>query len=107
MSQVKREAIYTPQPNEILVVRGQIDSRTVQWAFNVEMARFRPSGPDQTFMLNLTGRIVGADFNADLDDRIATQKASINRLMDHLRHHCPDLRADLGSLLSKCDYVAS
>lgn len=89
---VDRSAIYTPQPNELLLVRGEVAGRTVQWALAVSQAQFAP-GP-VPFDLVLNAQIVAAQFNDALDLRLTEQKASINRLLEHLRHHCPDLRPD-------------
>lgn len=102
---LKREAIFTPQANELLVVRGVMDNRTVNWAVSVGSVKWAPgSGP---YELRLAGRVIGADFNDAIDERIDNQKASINRLTEHLRHHCPDLRMELGTLFARCDWEES
>ena len=91
---LRREAIYTPQTNELLVVRGTLDSRTVNWMVSVGSVKWAPgTGP---YEMRLAGRIIGADFNEAIDERIDNQRRSINRLMDHLRAHCPDLHCALG-----------
>lgn len=100
MTGVAREAIYTPQPNELLLVRGELTGRTVEWALAISQARFAPGATP--YALNLDGRIVGARFNDQIDLRIAEQKASINRLLSHLKHHCPNLLGRGG-----CDWKQS
>lgn len=89
-----RDAVYLPKPQEILVVRGAVEARTVMWNLQVTESRWLSS--PQPYPIELTGRIVGAEFYSGLDFRIANQKASIDRLLDHLRHHCPDLRPQSG-----------
>lgn len=86
---INRDAIYTPQPNELLLVRGEVSGRSVDWALAISQARFAPGA--MPFDLTVSGRIVGADFNDQIDLRVAEQKRSINRLLSHIKRHCPAL----------------
>lgn len=80
------KAIYLPEVNEILVVRGTLNGNTVMWSLKVDRARWLSSPlPHQ---LELVGRITGAEIYAGLDERIARQREIIDRLMKHLWHHC-------------------
>ena len=87
---INRDAIYLPTKNELVVVRGSNANQTTEWAFNIDLAQWIPGGK---FTLELSGRIIGADFNTDLDSRVSNQKATIDRLLDHVRAHCPQLQA--------------
>lgn len=97
---IDRAAIYTPQPNEILVVQGTLDSRTVQWAVNVEQLRWSPGAVPLNFAL--AGRILGATFHDGTDDRLRNQRRSIDDLLGHVKHHCPRFAEPPHA----CDYKA-
>jgi hypothetical protein len=101
---MEREAIYKPESQEILVVRGLLDRRTVMWSYNVSKAEWLAS--PEPFTLQMTGRIIGAEFFDGIDERLANQKASIDRLLKHLKHHCPDLKPphDSVDLRTICGY---
>jgi hypothetical protein len=74
------------------------------WNYKVAKAQWLLSG-DATYMLEMTGQITGAEFFNGVDERLANQKASIDRLMAHLKHHCPDLGPpSLTDLFTVCGY---
>lgn len=85
---INRDAVYMPQPNELLSVRGLVDNRTVMWSFNVTEGQWMPA-PDLS--MRLTGRIVGAEFFSGIDERLKNQRDSIDRMLKHLQYHCPML----------------
>lgn len=99
---VERAAIYTPQPNELLLVRGEVSGRSVDWALAISQVQWAPGS--LPFDLTVSGRIVAATFNDQLDLRLLENKRSIDRLLAHLKHHCPDLRAQLGDIFTRCDW---
>lgn len=90
-----RNAIYVPQPGEILTVLGTKDNQTTAWAFQLTTH----AGSMQTDLL-LRGKIIGARFAIGLDNRLRTQRESIDRLMKHLGQHCPALRA-----AARCEWM--
>lgn len=92
-----QNAIYVPQPGEILTVLGTKDNQTTAWAFQLTTH----AGSMQTDLF-LRGKIIGARFETVLDIRLRTQRESIDRLMKHLGHHCPALRA-----ASPCSWMES
>jgi len=92
---VNREALYVPEPNEILEIIGTKDNKTTGWALNVERAQ---RGAGEKFMV--VGRIIGAKFQTDADQRVARQRESLDRLLRHVSTHCPRL---LG--LGDCPFV--
>jgi hypothetical protein len=50
--------------------------------------------------LTLSGRTKGYVRDTRTDSRLSNQAAAIERLLSHLKHHCPKLRD-----LAECDYV--
>lgn len=86
---LNRNAIYIPSLNEILIVRGSLDNKTTSWALNV--SRFAWATGSEPYSLHLSGRIIGAEFSDAIDERIATQRKSIDLMLDHLKVHCPKL----------------
>ena len=104
MNNMDRQAVYLPPMGEILVVRGSIGSRTTLWNLKVLRSSWLPSSANGEFPIRLSGNITGAEFRDDVDERVTNQKASINRLLDHLKHHCPNLRRGPGDLFSPCDW---
>lgn len=90
---LNRDALYLPTPHELLVIRSSLNNCTTEWLLSVEKAEWqdRPMG-DRA--LSLQAQIVGADFNTDLDSRLGNQRDTINRLLDHLREHCPRLQGN-------------
>lgn len=85
-----RKALYVPAPQEILTVMGTLDSHTVTWALSLtEPGTWapRPHGDH----LTLKGRVIAARFETGLDSRLRTQAESIERLLTHLKNHCPAL----------------
>ena len=89
-ARVNREAVYTPNKNEILTVRGEKGRQTTLWAFKLTQPGLWVPGTGK-YDIQLNGTILGADFNDALDDRIARQKQSIDIMLDHLKAHCPRL----------------
>jgi hypothetical protein len=48
------------------------------------------------------GKVKDYILDSRTDSRLSNQADSINRLLAHLKHHCPKLRD-----LAECDYVES
>lgn len=100
MGTIDREAVYLPQAGELLVVYGEVKGKTSRWGFQVSENGIWIPGTD--FSLQLKGKILGADFTTQVDDRVARQRESINRLLEHLKTHCPKL---LGT--GECDQIGA
>jgi hypothetical protein len=89
VGRLDKTAIYTPQTGQLLVVRGEAADRTVQWLLKLrEPARWSPQ--PEPYVITIHGTVVGAQFSTEIDERIANQKASIDRLLKHVREHCPE-----------------
>lgn len=99
-SNIDREAVYVPQAGETLVLYGEAKGKTSRWAFQMSENGIWVPGTD--FHLQLKGKIIGADFTTHVDDRVARQRESINRLLEHLKVHCPKL---LGH--GECDQIGA
>lgn len=94
---IEPEAIYTPSPDEILVINGQTpNGRTANWLLKVDAASWGPHGGG----LTLIGRLEAARLNITTDLLRDHQKASINRLLAHLKLHCPQLLGE-----GTCDQI--
>lgn len=92
MGKIDRNALYTPGKGELVIIRGAVTGRSVDWTLRVRDCAvnvFPTLKPDLCVTTTLTGDIVGAGFNDALDARIKNQKESISRLMEHLGRHCP------------------
>lgn len=87
-----RNALYVPTTGEILTVMGTKDDQTVAWAVQMTAQAESPLLDMMYVGLVLRGKIIGARFETGLDSRVRTQKESIDRLMEHLKVHCPALR---------------
>lgn len=103
MTDIEREAIYTPTLGETLMVSGETAGRTTNWLLSVKDCAWVPGGD---YRLGITGQITAARFNLTTDLLRDTQKASISRLLRHLKHHCPALGEAKGfeNLFAKCDF---
>src|SRR5688500_1879153 len=86
---VNRQAVATPRKGETLSIRQNIDGATALWVYKLSANGVWVPGAE--FGLRLTGAIVAADFNPQLDERIDNQRKSIDTLLDHLNQHCPQL----------------
>lgn len=84
-----RDAVALLLPNQIATVRLTVDNRTAYWAVNTKDMLWLPG--QGNFAFQLTGNIIGAEFNPALDERVANQRQSINDLLGHLKIHCPKL----------------
>lgn len=89
----EKEAVYLPRANERLIITATapLDKPTsVWWTFALSAdGIWIPKGAKQE--LRLQGEIAAAKIADGLDSRISNQKESIDRLLDHLKHHCPQL----------------
>jgi len=86
-----RTALYVPTPPEIMTVLGTKDKATVAWALQVTRPAVFELNQTSPAEIILQGNIVGARFETGLDSRIRTQRESIDRLLEHLKTHCPAL----------------
>lgn len=100
---INSDAIYTPTAGEILQVIGDSAGRTTNWLLLVKDCAWVPGGE---YRLGITGQITAAKLNPTTDMLRANQKASIDRLLKHLKHHCPALgeAARLETIFARCDY---
>ena len=97
---INRDAVYTPNKGEVLVVRGAVGGKTTNWALQMSEAGLWL--PNRPWTVQLTGQIRGAEFMTGVDDRIERQRLSIDAMLDHLKVHCPQL---LGT--AKCEYIGT
>lgn len=101
---IDREAIYTPKLDETLQIIGEMsDGRTTGWLLQVKDCAWVPG---DGYRLGITGQITAAKLNLTRDLLRDTQKASIERLLRHLKHHCPALgeAPGLENIFAKCNY---
>lgn len=97
---IERNAVVLLLPNEIATMRIPVGNKTAYWVINTKQMLWVPgSGP---FAFELQGNIIGSEFNEALDERVATQRQSIDRLLGHLKLHCPKL---LGT--GDCDEIGA
>lgn len=94
------DAIYTPRKGEMLLIRGDMNGKNVDWGYKLTEAGVWVPGTER-FQLRLEGRIIGSSFIEGLDARLAQQRKSIDLMLDHLKEHCPKL---IGS--GDCPHIA-
>lgn len=85
---IDRAAIYTPSPREVLIINGATGGRTTNWLMRVNVAAWMPG---EGYGLTISGQLTAAKLNPTSDLLRDNQKASIDRLLAHLKHHCPQL----------------
>lgn len=68
------------------------DGRTRSWSVDVTALRsVASSGRSQRGDVVLTGNLLGAYFPEHVDANIDRQKVTIDRLLEHLKHDCPEM----------------
>lgn len=74
---------------ELVEIRVVLDGKTVSIVVDVDsLAHVVHSGHIQ-----LIGKIKGADFDEGIDGRVTRQRKSIDRLLDHVKAHCPEFNS--------------
>lgn len=116
MAEINRDAVRAPGPDDLLMVTFTIEGKTAAWA--VRTMSFRglfaeptkklgdpeqkvitvPARGDDEFRLE--GRIIGANFLTGIDRRLDVQRRSIERLLEHLKVHCPKLNHN-----GECEFI--
>jgi hypothetical protein len=86
---IERDAIRQILQQEVVTLRLTTDNKTAIWAVNTKDMLWLPG--NGAFAFQLTGNVIGAEFNEALDERIANQRTSIEDLLGHLKIHCPKL----------------
>lgn len=95
---IDRDAVYTPEQGRTMVIGGETGGKTTHWAFQMtQNGIWLPRGE---WMMQLTGRIVAANFATGVDDRVERQRQSIEQMLEHLKVHCPAL---LG--MGDCEHI--
>lgn len=59
---------------------------------------------DSATLNRLRGAVRMAGIDDQVDFRIGTQAASISRLLEHVKFHCPKFKRDLGSVFAECGF---
>lgn len=98
---VNADAIYTPRKGEVLLIRGDLNGKNVDWGYKLTEAGVWVPGAER-FQLRLEGIITGSSFIEGLDARLAQQRENIDRLLDHLKQDCPKLNGS-----GECPHIVS
>lgn len=97
---IEEGSIYKPLAGEIVVVQVGIPKLgTAHWMVRLDSVVMGRMGAVP--IVSLEGIIQHAKFVKGIDLQVDTQRASINRLLEHLRQHCPEL---MGT--GKCQHLA-
>jgi hypothetical protein len=84
-----------PKRGEAITVHYSRDDKTYAAVLLVDNIRF-----ESTNTLVITGQVRGAGELKGIDSRLDNQKQAIDRLLDHLKVHCPALTGE-----GKCTHV--
>lgn len=106
---VEQGALWHPPVGEIIVVQtdvprlGREGKDVAQWMIRLT----EPGVPERALYttlpsVTLTGNIEHAKLAGGLTAQAERQRDSINRLLDHLKQHCPGLNG-----FSQCPHLAS
>lgn len=89
---INRTSIFSPKPGALLGIRvtNAADSTTHNWNFQLQRGVWVP-GDRRAYSLKLEGQVIAAGPAEGIDQRLANQRASIDRLSNHLKRHCPTL----------------
>lgn len=92
-----KDAIVTPRRGQRLKINmfepEKNDPREITWTLLLDdQALWTPEKMAQNpWEFRLHGHLVDAAFSLSVDQRLANQRDSIDRLVNHLRQHCPQL----------------
>lgn len=99
-----KDAIFTPLRGQVILITATNDDRKeVHWRVRLDNSLlWTPNNGerDLPWTFSLSGHIVGAQFFTSLDQRLTNQRESIDRLMNHLAKHCPQLMGQ-----GSCDHM--
>lgn len=89
---INRTSIFSPKPGALLGIRATnpADEKTHNWNFQLERGVWLPSDR-RAYALKLEGHVIAAGTAEGIDQRLENQRAAIDRLLDHLKVHCPKL----------------
>lgn len=71
---------------EVIEIRRTVAGRTASYAVRVQRGWMPGDGSGQ---FNVAGELVASGFSAATDSMLDRQRDSINRLLEHVKHHCP------------------
>lgn len=95
---INESALIVPPKDGLTLVTFAIEDKSICLAVKVDEATFEVGT-----ILSLNGPVKGANFLTGIDKRLDNQRRSIERLLAHLKHHCPALA---GKGVLACDYQA-
>lgn len=92
---IDRDAIFTPVRG-VNVVIGAIHpegQRETRWTVRLDDQLLWVPSQRQTdlWQFSLTGHVTDSQFFASIDERLKNQRDSIDRMLKHLKQHCPQL----------------
>lgn len=87
---INRTSIFSPKPGALLGIRvtNTADSTTHNWSFQLQRGVWVP-GDRRAYAIKLEGQVIAAGPAEGIDQRLANQRDSIDRLLKHLEKHCP------------------
>jgi hypothetical protein len=87
-------AVFSPPEGTRMFLDGiNFDGRQVRWTIQLDNGVLWVPNKMQEhpWEFNLHAHIVDAQFFASIEDRLKNQRESIDRLVNHLKEHCPQL----------------
>lgn len=90
-------ALQLPKPGDIVMLTFEREGRTISLAVVTSEATFEVGT-----MISFNGPVKGANFLVGIDQRLDSQRRSIERLLGHLQYHCAALA---GKGVLACDYA--
>jgi hypothetical protein len=87
MAAINEAAMQLPPVGQVVMITFEVEGKTICIAGRVGEANFSEGNS-----FSLTAPIFGANFLAGIDRRLDQQRRSIERLLEHLKHHCPALQ---------------
>lgn len=84
------EAMAIVPAGELVEIRVPVGARTASIVFRLTKD-WEPATSGEVETARLTGEVAGAMWSMADDGRIDRQRASIDRLLAHLKKHCPEL----------------
>ena len=86
---INRSSVFTPTPGTTIGVHvTDMGQTTHNWQVKLERGLWIPDAK-KNWSLRLEGQLLAAGPMPGIDQRLDNQRASISRLLEHLKTHCP------------------
>lgn len=88
---INRASVFTPEPGALITLRVPDKAKaTHNWDLRLSRGIWVPDDR-RNWTFRLEGQVVTAGPAEGIDQRLANQRESIDRLLKHLAKHCPRL----------------